>query len=438
MLSVRNRKLLSGLALLISIGLFVKQTLLPKGTLWDFGVNDASSHAWLTRHNPYNAAEVWDWWGHSNVWSRFADTIVGLPPVAPPGAVAIFAPLAALSTTVAGILWVAISLTLIALQLFALVRLAGLPFSSARTFLLVACVLAIAPLKIAFLAGNAVVVVAALIIIAVWAARAHHEFTAAVLLALAASMKLQVGLPFILTYAFLGRPRITIWGIAGTLAVMAIGFIGLHLGGTAWFQSWASTLHSVNAPGGLNDFGAANPFNYQLLNLQLPVNYLFASRQITNVISIAIGGVLTSVLLAQLWLHRPVRQAGLATHSGERDELLVMSIVAPLLLLPVYHRYYDGVILTLTLAWAFRESCRANPVIPRFLGLLLLVALLPPGSTIPKLGAHLPDALVRSTVYNLLIISYRVWIILLITATLLYELRRRRNFARPCCKGGNQ
>jgi hypothetical protein len=178
MLSVRNRKLLSGLALLISIGLFVKQTLLPKGTLWDFGVNDASSHAWLTRHNPYNAAEVWDWWGHSNVWSRFADTIVGLPPVAPPGAVAIFAPLAALSTTVAGILWVAISLTLIALQLFALVRLAGLPFSSARTFLLVACVLAIAPLKIAFLAGNAVVVVAAApvhINLRVLGTPAHHD-----------------------------------------------------------------------------------------------------------------------------------------------------------------------------------------------------------------------------------------------------------------------
>jgi hypothetical protein len=421
MLPDRNRRLLSGLVLLISAAWFIDSALSRPGCLWDFGIQDASSHAWLKGENPYDGPKLWPWWAHSGVGPYVDTNIENLPPVAPPSILVVIAPIALLPPRAAVAGWIVGCLTLLALQLLALVRLAELPFASPRALLLMSCVLLMGPLKMGFIAGQACIPAVALVVLGVWAASTDRPRTAGLLLALATAFKIQLGLPFILIYLFLGRLRVAFWAVVFWLTVVAIALVGLHSGGTNWLACWIATLQTTNAPGGLNDFASSNPYNFELLNFQLPLNYLIAGRLMTNVLSICIGGALIVLLLIFLWKKgAPSRSTPRA--GGHFDHLFIAAIVAPLLLLPVYHRYYDALILTLTMAWVFREMDRNRPTIPRFVGVMLLLAFFTPDSLPVRLAAHLPAAVVRLTAFDVLIYAHRVWFVFLIGLALLYEL----------------
>jgi hypothetical protein len=404
------------------------QSFFKKGFLWDFPVNDAASHAWLTGHNPYSTPEISNWWSHCRISLPVETDISGLPPVSPPPGLVMFAPIALLPPTISVWVWMVLCVALLALEFIALLRLARLPAFSAAGMLMMACVLLMSPLRICFVAGQAAAPVASLIVLAVWAASEDRPRTAGILLAAAAALKLQVALPFMLIYLFIGRPRITLWGLAITLSILAIALIGLHVGGTHWFASWRSTLESVSRRGGLNDFDITNVYNYELLNLQLPLGAMIASRMLVNTLSVLIAAVLTMIFLALLISRQHSAQTGIRRSGRSRDDLLIAATLAPLLLLPVYHRYYDGVVLALTIAWTFREVTRKRIAIPCTVGLLLLLSMFAPHSVVPRLSERLHDkhldSVVQSVWYNALVVPHRVWLLVLMTWTMLYALRR--------------
>ncbi len=339
----------------------------------------------------------------------------GIPTAYPITALVLIAPFSLLPWNLAYVLWFAMNLILFAIMLRALVKLAG--FSGdlywPATILLLAGTLALAPFHTGIVTANVSLVAVELSVIAIWAARRRHEIAAGLLLALAAGLKPQIGLCFLLYYLL--RRRWRICGIAATVLACgaAFGLMRLEFGHTPWLANYLSDNRILLETGVLGNFTPINLTRFGLVNLQVALYPILGSVRVTNAVAMAMGAILLVV-----WIVSVARR-----ESRDHGELLDLSAIAVISLLPVYHRFYDATLLVLPLSWALSSFRGARKF--AVISLLLMLPFLIPGGTLlesMEIGGRIPGGLTRHWWWDALVMPHQVWALLFLGILLLHEM----------------
>jgi hypothetical protein len=383
--------------------------------LWDFASVYAAAQTWLHGGDPYSIDQVVQTWHDCRL---FADRDVSyFATVYPPNSLAMILPFALLPAGVAMILWLAITLALVAAQFAALADLAGLRWRDHRVLILVAASLASAAFQFGILSGQLSQVAIAMSILSLWCALRRREWTGGVLLGLAAALKPQIAAPLVVYFALTRRwtaAALSI-GLAGFAAVGAI--VAMHLTHVDWWAGWTQSIALTQQIGGVNDYGWTGPYRDEIMDLKLLlVSFIHDPR----LLKLTVEGI--TLLLAAVYLR--VFQW---TPRDDRQELLLFAGLAAISFLPIYHRVYDAALLTTAFVWALAELDGQIRYLAR--GILIPMALfLVPFDVTETVGrrVHLLGRLSQTAGWQSFIAPHYAWGLLLVTVAMLAALSRTR------------
>ena len=323
-------------------------------------------------------------------------------------------PLVPLSWPAAKVAFLALNVALTAFIAWGLLRLLRWPWTEVRSLVLVAFVLALAPLHTTLAIGQGAILSTAAIVAALLAERADRPVWSGLFYGLAIVVKVQLGLPFLAWAAW--RRRWTAVGVATSLVavVTAVSIGRMALAGVPWLASWTANLAALSGPGGINDPSPLNPERYSLINLQYLLGTFGIMGIVADLITYAVVGA------AALLLVRLVR--GADRHEG----LLVLSGVAVLGLLVTYHRYYDAVVLVLPIAWGI-WAWRSDRVVSAVALVLCADFLFPFQTALHEVQQRLslPDWLVSSPFWTSVLATQHVWALIFLTGALLWAALRQ-------------
>jgi hypothetical protein len=236
-----------------------------------------------------------------------------------------------------------------------------------------------------------------------------------VLLACATGLKPQIGLCFL--FYFLLRRHWRSFGIASVflLGLSAAGLLQLGLRHTPWLANYELDNRILLETGVLGNFTAINPTRFGLVNLQVALYPLLGRIDLTNDIAWLLGAILG---LGWLFAFRKHRDDG---------ELLDLSALVVISLLPIYHRFYDATLLVLPVSWLFVHYRRTGRVaVP--CGLLLLPFLVPGGTLLEAMEAKqkIPQTCVHSWWWESFIMAHEVWLLVFLGILLIYQMSKCR------------
>ncbi len=389
----------------------------------DFMSPYIQSSAWIRGTDPYSSANLVLFWPLDAKRSDFlakdlADGSLvykrGIPTAYPLTCFLILAPLAVVPWHIAHALWLAIDLLAYSVTIVSLLSLADLRRSPLLMYLFLAFALALAPFHTGLAAGSIVVVAVGLIAGAIWSAERQHATLAGVLLALAVGLKPQVGLPFLFYFLLRRRWRHSVVAIGLVAILFAVAVIRLSVSGVSWVPSYLYDSKVLFAPGSLGDFTELDPMRFGLVNLQIPIYAIFGHRQMTN-----IAAALVALTMGLVWLFLINRRG------GGRNELLELSAIAVISLLPVYHRLYDASLLIFPLVWSFTALSGHLRGLAKATLLLILPFLVPGGSALEQLRGHTNrfGALQYSRWWTGTVMSHQAWCLFFLGLILLQALR---------------
>ena len=298
----------------------------------------AGARAWLHGQDPYARSSL-----SQVLLETRRETNEGGEPIFnwslyPPGTFVMLAPLALPSWPAARVLFLVLTLGLIALHLRSLLRLAALRWpEDVAAIWLIGMVVALAPYHTGIALAQMAIPSVALVVIALERLEASRATSAGTLLGLAMLCKPQLAAPFVL-YAALRRQGRAAWMAVGVFTIaMVIGVLWLEVHDVPWWQSWNHERRDVSVAGGHHD--PTGPWSAQLVELR-PLIGLALGREFAGPVGFAIAAVAGS------WVYLVGRNL------DRRHDLLLVSGVAVLTLLSTYHRFYDAALLCLPLAWA--------------------------------------------------------------------------------------
>jgi glycosyl transferase family 87 len=413
------------LVLAASSEFFIRGPLrLLHGTEWnDFLSPYIQSRAWLRGVDPYSAENFVRLWPSGKPIFSFvtkdaaAGTLIfkrGVPSPYPITSFVVLAPLALLPWKLAQFVWIFLSLFAIAFIIQGLRSLLGTSWRDPRAWAFVAFALALAPLHTGLFTENPIIVVLGMGVAALWAAKYPHNYLAGVALALAICLKPQVGLCFLLLFLVQRRWKTVTTGCAITAVLTAIGIARLAGAGSPWLTSYLEASHTVFARGAINDFTPANPIWFHMLNLQVVFFPLLGKAGAANLAAIAV-----TALAGLAWLRYAL------ISDRDSDQLLTLSALAVISLLPVYHRSYDAALLIFPVAWALLGNHR-QPAVARACVILSVLFLTPGGVLVNLLAeqAHRPGAIVNSWWWRSLIVGHQAWALLALAVFLSWARMR--------------
>jgi hypothetical protein len=364
------------------------------------------SRAWLLGANPYSPNVYADLWTRTfgKPWSPAAARSYAVYPLS---TFVLLSPLAALPWPVAQKVAAALGVLLVGAMIVCLVRFANLTNEAACLF--AAATLALAPIHTGLATGNISVAVIALACIAASVAEAERTVLAGILLAAVVGLKPQVGLCFLLYYLLRRRWLICGLATAGVGLTLLTGAFRMRELGISWTADFARNARVFVGSNPVDDFTLANPVRFTLIDLQVPFYDLTGAR--TSAIVLAFGVV---VLLALVWLLLFLR-------TRSPDDLLNVSILATLSLLPIYHRFYDASLLVLPICWTIRAAAPEYSRLRIACGLLFLPFLFPGATALAGAASagHIPEVLLRSWCWQHLVMPHEIWALLLLVIVLL-------------------
>jgi Glycosyltransferase family 87 len=347
----------------------------------------------------------------------------GIPTAYPLSAFVLIAPVAALPWHIAHPLWLVITVLAFGVTVVSLLSAAKLLPRSDLRLAFLAIALALAPFHTALAAGSIVTVAVGAGAAAVWASSRGHDILAGVLLAIAVGLKPQIGLP--LCFYYVVRRRWRIPAAAGGLVVLlfVLGFIRCVVSGTPWVENYLYDNRILFAPGSLGDFTEGNPIRFGLINFQVAAYAALHNRGGASFVAIAAavaGGIVWLFLVCKRKEHV--------------SELLALSAVTVLSLIPIYHRFYDASLLILPLAWslaAFNGPVRAFA--RSVLAVIILVFLIPGGTALQQLQQAGHFAALRNYWWwNTLVLPHECWSLLILAALLLRAMQSGAGSVKTC------
>jgi Glycosyltransferase family 87 len=379
------------------------------------------SRAWVSGADPYSPRELLRLLPKDALHSEYlardaaAGTMAakdGIPSPYPITCFALLSPLSQIKWSVTKILWLAINFSCVLLLIAGLISFAELSWTDPLTYIFCGLALGFAPLHTALASGNLIMVVSACAVIAVWSAKRDYEWVAGVLLGVAVCLKPTVGFVFLAYYFFSRRWHTALTGAAVTATVAVVAILRYGLTVTRWLPSYRLDISRMFGAGGINDFSTANYLRFQLLNLQMPTYSVIENLYAANVIAWGVTGV-----LILYWIKLFVRRT-------DRHELLALSALATLALLPVYHRFMDAVVLLLPLCWCLTTREPKHKRMACVVLLLVFFFLIPGASLLAILAVsgRFSNHVVSSWWWNVLLMPHEAWAILAISLSLLYAM----------------
>jgi Glycosyltransferase family 87 len=399
------------------------------------GFNDfispfVQSKIWVSGGDPYSPQELLRFWpidaAHPEFLSRDAAvgamaSKYGIPSPYPMTCFALLAPLSGASWSSIRLLWLAINSACALLLITALVSVAGLSHRDPRTYMFCGLALGFAPLHTAMASGNLILIASACAVIGMWSAKRGYETLTGILLSFAVCIKPTVGIVFLGYYLFSRRWRPTLIGAAVTALVVAISVLRYGLSVAKWLPSYLTTLSEMFGTGGVNDFSTANYLRFHLLNLPMPLYSAVHDATTANAIAWIVAGA-----LLLLWMTFARREGG--------QELLDLSALSIIALLPVYHRFMDATLLLLPLCWCLKARTPNYKPIVWVIILFIVPFFLPGASLLATLAAsgQVSSYVLSSWWWNVLLLPHEAWAILGLSLALLYamSLARERGTSR--------
>jgi len=388
----------------------------------DFLFPYIQSRAWMAGSDPYSPQSLVQLWPRGierpDFISRdFADGSLvrkqGIPTAYPPTALVLIAPVAFLPWRMALLFWLAIGLFAYVVTVMSARSLARLPWGARRTYVFLAFALTLAPFHTALGAGSIVIVSVAASVAAMSAAQRQHNALAGILLVLAIGLKPQIGLPFLLYCLLRRRWRALAIAAAGVALLFATAVFRLALCQTPWIHNYLYDNRVLFSYGSLGDFTEKDPLRFGLINLQVVTYAILGDRGLANLVALALAATLG---LVWLFLFR--------RRGPQFDDLLALSALAVLSLMPVYHRLYDASLLILPLSWSLAALAGPARGFAKATLLLLAVFLVPGGSALDRLqsSGHFA-ALQHRWWWNTIVMPHQVWTIFLLAIALLLAMR---------------
>lgn len=386
-------------------------------TTWsDLAQFYVASRLWLRGQNFASADNFVALW-HNEVGPRLSSHAIRTHLAPPPGSLVLYAPIAALPWPWAKLAWLAVLLAAFAATVWALVKTAGFRVSEPRTLAFIAGCCALAPFHTGLAGGNGTILVAGLCALGVWAATGRRDIMAGLLFGAACSLKPHIGSFLVLYYLVRRRWRLfgTAIALTGVLALLAL--LWMQIKGVTWAPDYFHNMRMMATQNTIDDFTSANPIRFMLINLQVLFYSFTRSARESNILAFVSGAFLIAV-----WIYLVLR------NRSEKSELLALSAIAVIGLLPVYHRLYDATLLAIPLCWCVSEVAgkRKNIVT---ISLLLMVPFLVPGTAVLQqlaLEHKVSSAWTQSWWWERVIMPHQTWLLLLLAIILLYALARER------------
>jgi hypothetical protein len=387
------------------------------------------SKAWVQGIDPYSPANLVRLWPAEAERPEFLDqdltngTLVlrrGIPTAYPLTALFVLAPMTIFPWPLAHAIWLAINLLAYAAMGFSLALLIHLRWNETRTYIFCAFLLALAPFHTGLAAGSIAIVVVAMTAVVCLAVERGQDILAGALLAIAVSLKPQIGLPFLLCFLLYRRWRLagTAMGIIALVAVLAV--LRLTIAGTPWVENYFYDNRMLFSRGSLGDFTEADPIRFGLVNLQVLLYVILHDRALANGLALAVA------VIAGLWWSFLLNR-----RSGGGQHLLALSALVVISLLPIYHRLYDASLLVFPLAWSLTDLSGRLRSLGNITFFLILPFLVPGGTVLEQiqLRGYVSAAVRGAWWWNSMVMPHQVWTLVILSVILLEGMRRTTNDA---------
>jgi len=207
---------------------------------------------------------------------------------------------------------------------------------------------------------------------------------------------------------------VTAVGLVCLLFVLA--FIRCFSSGTPWVDNYLYDNRILFAHGSLGDFTEGNPIRFGLINFQVAAYTLLHSRGAASLVAIAVA-----TLGGMAWLLLILRRQ---CNHASRD-LLALSALTVLSLIPIYHRFYDASLLIFPLAWSLTALNGPLRSLAKWVLLvIILVFLLPGGTALQQWQQAGHFATLRNYWWwKTLVLPHECWSLLLLAALLLSAMQ---------------
>lgn len=367
------------------------------------------SRAWIKGLNPYSP-EVFIAESREAANDSLSTNDIRTYSPYPLTSLVVFSPISSIPWREARFVWVMLITLAIGIMIWSLVKMGNLT-SLLRICFFIAICLGLAPLHTGISVGNVSILAIILSCIAVYAASEDKHTLAITLLAIASCLKPQLGISFLLYYLLRKRFHIVLLVSMFGIAVLGLGALRLELNHVHWVGDFLRNAHKFTTECFTADFTEHNPIRFTLLNLQV---LLYSFTHSTFFAQFA--GLLFVFILFGFWYR--------FSFSGKRNppELLVISTLAVLSILPVYHRNYDAALLVLPvcLVLSERKTSRSDYAIS--------ISILPFAIPGPALLQHLvdigriPQSVANGWWWNNFVMPHQIWALLFLSILLLYKL----------------
>lgn len=434
------RNILVLVLLLISLGEFWIRG--PLRLLHAAGWNDFMSpyiqaKAWAEGKDPYSAQVLVSLWPADNARPTWADMDAaqgalerkrGMPTPYPLTSLVLLSPFTLMHWTTAFRLWVLLTVGAVLASAVALISICNASIWQPRSQLFLAAMFALAPMHTGLAAGNPAMLSISLGVFAIAAALSGRTTWAGILLAIAVCLKPTVAIGLLLYFFARREWKITAISSALVVLVELTGIFRCLTSGLHWLSSYLADADRIFGPGSLADFTRAGAVRFNMVNGQIFFYSLFANARAANLLC-----WLTFFLLAAWWAFLSFRSRG--------SEVLVISAISILSLVPIYHRAYDAGLLVWPLAWSILLVRHSNRVLPT---LILITPFFLPGpallSDLAQTG-RIPAVVSSSWWWSALVLSHEAWGLILLSLILLWflsvdidQLSRSSNATKGCAE----
>jgi hypothetical protein len=205
--------------------------------------------------------------------------------------------------------------------------------------------------------------------------------------------------------------------LASTLAASAlitcIALYPLRQLSPVWFSSLKENLAFLSTNGGTADVSPLNRNRFDRIDLQQPLFALTHSRASAS----PLAGIIAAILLISWFIAFPRD----FSNREPSSQLLGISTLLVIGLLPVYQRYYTAILLVPAILWAFRNLSQNTARWTLALSAVFLInteALLRTTGIDDALVHHLP------TLTEAVLGPHLCWLVLALACILLLALRR--------------
>jgi hypothetical protein len=239
------------------------------------------------------------------------------------------------------------------------------------------------------------------------------------LLALAVGLKPQLALFLVVFYLLRKKYRIlTFFGAMYALIIISSEIYPVIIDGNQLGSSWTMWLKRVFAGYGVTGgerFLYDDIDKFSTLNIQVLVSQFFHNSFAVKTISFTIY---ISMILFFIYFY---------FNNKKCDEFIIFSLLSILILLPVYHRFYDASLLIVPLLWSILKVKKIkNEKKLSFLALLLLLFSVPGGTILILLTPRLPQIISNSAIWNFIVLPHQVWILLISYILMIFIMKHDR------------